>query len=106
MFHLIARPAFRRMALAAALLTAPSLHAALPPYAQTMRDLEDLTKYLDAHQGVSARLEHIDLVNYTLKLRGGCQVHFKRKKVAHPPGWVGPASPLVFDRATCEIPKY
>ncbi len=95
-----------RLGLTCGLLIVGNAHAALPPYAQKLHDLEDLTKYIEANKGVSARLEHIDLVNFVLRLRGGCEVFFERQVIPRPPGWVGPASPLVFKRASCEIPPY
>ena len=102
----MARFPTRQWTLVALFALANVAYAALPPGEQTLRDLENLTVYLHAHKGVSARLEHIDLVTYTMRLRGGCVVHFQRKKVERPSGWVGPASPLVFKEATCEIPRY
>ena len=78
-----------------------SAFSALSPQYQNMRDLEALSHFIEKHPKVSSQLEHIDLNLFLILYGDGCVAKFKRKKIIHLLGWVGPASPLIFLSSTC-----
>ena len=84
-------------------LTALQAFAALPPQYQNRRDLEVMLEFIHAHPRVEAGLNAIDLDAYTVRYGRDCIARFVRESSPKPPGWVGPADPLVFASATCPL---
>lgn len=78
-------------------------YAALPPQVQEKKDLAIMQAFIDKHKNVSSTLRHIDIKSHKVYYAEGCVAIFKRASVVHPPRWVGPASPLIFKKATCPI---
>ena len=85
------------------LLAATPALAALPPQYQNRRDLEVMLDFIRAHPRVESDLNAIDLDDYTVRFGRDCIARFVREASPKPPGWVGPADPLVFDSATCPV---
>jgi hypothetical protein len=93
-----------KTALTAGLLLATlPASAALPPQYQNRRDLEVMLDFIQTHPRVEAGLNAIDLDDYTVRFGRDCIARFVRETSPKPPGWVGPADPLVFDSATCPV---
>ena len=86
-----------------ALMLALPASAALPPQYQNRRDLEVMIDFIRMHPRVESDLNAIDLDAYTLRYGRDCIARFVREASPKPPGWVGPADPLVFDSATCPV---
>jgi hypothetical protein len=83
--------------------------AALPPEYQNSNDLKVMEDWLHLPENemILSNLKSISLENYSIIYSSpnqgeDCQILFKRKVVNHPPGWVGPAAKLEFDKKTCE----
>ncbi len=85
------------------LLAALPAFAALPPHYQNRRDLEVMLEFIQAHPRVESSLNLIDLDTYTVRFGRDCTARFVREETPKPPGWVGPADPLVFASATCPV---
>ena len=78
------------------------LFSALPPLYQNDRDLNVMLKFLENHPIVKSGLNSIDFDAKIIYYNQECRVYFKRKSATHPKGWVGPAEPLIFDKANCK----
>ncbi|MFZ5774235.1 MAG: hypothetical protein ACOY3Z_01950 [Thermodesulfobacteriota bacterium] len=103
-FHHKPDPLMKRKPLLLALLLAPGItYAALPPQYQNTKDLDVIVEFIKQHERILATLESIDFENYTVHYSNGCVATFERKGLPKPPGWVGPADPLVFKKSTCPI---
>jgi hypothetical protein len=76
-------------------------YSALPPRYQNEIDLKTIVEYIYQHQVVLSSLKAIDLTQYAVYYANNCKAVFKRKSGIHPPGWVGPASPLEFSKSNC-----
>lgn len=92
------------LALFCSIHTLPA-QAALPPDVQNTEDLDVMVEFVHKHPRVAASLRSIDVHGYSVHFGDGCVAHFGRKLRIRPPGWVGPAAPLEFKRATCEIDR-
>lgn len=77
--------------------------AALPPSAQNADDLDVMVEFVKKHRSIAARLQRIDIENYTVHFRPGCEAKFGRKFVLRAAGWVGPAAPLEFKSTNCDL---
>ena len=77
--------------------------AALPPQVQYDKDRVVMERFVQEHNVVSSTLRHIDVANKTVFFGKGCVAKFVRKTTFHLPGWVGPASDLVFKSSNCKI---
>jgi hypothetical protein len=77
--------------------------AALTPQYQNMKDLDVMVSFIKAHPRVMMRLTSIDFTSFTILYGNDCKATFARKSVAKPSGWVGPANPLEFKHATCDL---
>ncbi len=84
-------------------LLSNSIHAALPPAVQDDKDLSVMQTFIQNHPKVSSTLRSINLEEKKVYFSKNCVAIFTRKFSFHLPGWVGPASPLIFDSATCPI---
>ena len=78
-------------------------YSALPPKYQNTKDLNVMVKFIEAHPKVSSTLESINFKSFTVTFNHGCKAYFTREPRKKPKGWVGPASPLTFKKATCDI---
>lgn len=88
---------------AALLLSSTAAHAALPPQYQNQKDLQVIVGYVMAHEEIIASLRSIDLDNMVVHYgwHEDCQLHFERKQVRRPSGWVGPAEDLIPGDSVC-----
>jgi hypothetical protein len=79
------------------------VNAALPPQFQNANDLDVMVAFIKKHPRVASTLKSIDLHHYIIRFDTDCKAEFKRQKIARPPGWVGPAAPLVLSRSNCKL---
>ncbi len=80
-----------------------TVFAALPPRYQNMNDLNVMVDFIKEHDRVMSSLKSIDLRRKIVYFGNGCQAIFERKRIRRRVGSVGPAAPLVFAHATCDI---
>lgn len=80
-----------------------AVFAALPPQHQNLKDLEVMVNFVKSHTVVAAELESINLEQKTIYFGDHCRAVFTRQAKKRPKGWVGPAEPLVFKSADCDI---
>lgn len=92
-----------KIAVVLLLLTAQTALAALPPRYQNVKDLDVMVEFIKRNETVASTLSLIDVDSYTVYFGEDCQAVFGREARPKPPGWVGPADPLVFKRSNCEI---
>ncbi|MEA3491546.1 MAG: hypothetical protein U9R27_06565 [Campylobacterota bacterium] len=85
------------------LLSMQTAFAALSPKHQNMNDLNVMVSFVKKHDRVISSLKSIDLRRKVVHFGNGCQAIFERKRIRIRPGSVGPAAPLVFVHATCDI---
>jgi len=77
--------------------------AALPPQVQQAKDLKVMEDFIESHKKVSSTFKRIDIYSQEVYFGKDCVASFARKPSFHLPGWVGPASALVFKSSTCPI---
>lgn len=78
-------------------------HAALSPRYQNIKDVEAMLAFVDQHERVAMTLKSIDVQRAVVHFADNCRAEFTRKGKPKPPGWAGPADPLVFARSNCKI---
>ena len=77
--------------------------AALPPQYQNANDLDVMVAFVKKHPRVAGTLKSIDMQNYIVRFDADCKAEFERQKIERPPGWAGPAAPLVLARTSCKL---
>jgi hypothetical protein len=77
--------------------------AALAPQYQNANDLDAMVAFVKQHPRVASTLKSIELQSYIVRFGDDCWAEFGRQKVDAPPGWVGPAAPLVLVRSNCRL---
>lgn len=78
---------------------------ALPPIYQDLRDLDSMQQVLMSSGDIPfAGIQSINLDDNVIYFKNGCRAVFHRdtSHAAHPPGWVGPAAPLVLGSIVCD----
>ena len=85
------------------LLSVMTAKAALPPQYQNAKDLDVMVEFTKQHSEIISTLRQIDLDGYIVRYGDGCEARFGRKLQLRPPGWVGPAAPLVFKESNCPL---
>lgn len=93
----------RKIAVILLFVATQTAMAALPPRYQNMKDLDVMVEFIKRNETVASTLSLIDVGSYTVYFGEDCQAIFGREARPKPPGWVGPADPLVFKRSNCEI---
>jgi hypothetical protein len=93
----------RSISLTSVLLATATAGAALPPQVQNAKDLDVMVEFVKQHPGVASTLRQIDMENDIVRYGDGCEARFGRQWRFRPPGWVGPAAPLVFKRSSCPV---
>ena len=78
-------------------------NAALPPQYQNANDLDVMVSFIKKYARVSSTLRSIDMQTYTVRFDADCKAEFERQKIERPPGWAGPAAPLVLARTSCKL---
>jgi hypothetical protein len=92
---------FASLFLGAALTS--SVSAALPPQYQNAKDLDVIVAFVKQHPKVMASLKTIDLSRAAVTFGEECLAMFAREKRLVPPGFAGPAEPLVFSSSNCPV---
>lgn len=78
---------------------------ALPPIYQDLRDMNDMQQALrDSDNVPFSGIQSINFDDNVVYFKNGCHAVFHRNTshAAHPPGWVGPAAPLVLGSIVCD----
>lgn len=74
---------------------------ALPPRYQNVKDLKVMVDFIYEHPKVAGRLKSIDLQTLTIHCSNNGEIKFgRRRRERRGPG---PAAPLEFREANCEI---
>lgn len=101
------RKTFFRSVLAAGagagLVTSVAL-AALPPYAQNIRDLQTMVDYVKTNEDVAATIISVNVPYQTVSFSRGnlpCTAHFKRTERPERQGMPGPAAKLEYSHTEC-----
>ena len=76
---------------------------ALPPHFQNMKDLEVMVRFIEEHPKVARQLKSIDFKAKRIYFDKEGSVDFGRERIKREPGWVGPAAPLQFIKASGEL---
>ncbi len=79
------------------------IFAALPPHIQNDKDMRVMKKFVQEHPKVSSTLRYISMETKSIYFAKECVIQFERKTSFHLPGWVGPASPLIYKSSNCPI---
>ncbi len=83
---------------------AQSTNAALPPYAQNIRDLEVMVQFVRSHAKVADSLNSIDVRSALIRYKDDCVASFERAQIpSNAMGMPGPIPPLVFKSSTCPL---
>ena len=77
--------------------------AALPPVYQNWKDLKVMIDFIESHKEVLSSLRSIDFNRKVIHFGDDCKATFGRTSKSKPKGWVGPAAPLEFRSATCDV---
>ena len=75
---------------------------ALPPEVQKKKDYNTMQEFANSYSKIKYSHYFIDTTSYTISF-DDCTVYFEREKIDRLPGWVGPASKLIFKSSTCDL---